>query len=113
MVRRIEDRLEEVRKRREALERELKSLPSGHVEGKTVNGKIYYYLRYWEEGKLKSKYLGKDASEQLAKLQRTNSVKREITVLREEEKRLERVLERIVEAIRAEDLEELMNLPGS
>ncbi|MFP3205414.1 MAG: hypothetical protein RXS23_08455 [Metallosphaera yellowstonensis] len=103
MVRKVEERLEEVRKRRETLEKELKGLPSGHVESKLVNGRTYYYLRYWEEGKLKSKYLGKDAKEHLAMLEKTNSMRREISVLREEEKRLEKVLERILDALGVEE----------
>jgi hypothetical protein len=31
----------------------------GYVETKLINGGSYRYLRYWEAGKLKSKYLGK------------------------------------------------------
>lgn len=31
----------------------------GHVEIKNINGRSYRYLRYWDNGKLKSKYIGK------------------------------------------------------
>ncbi|AWR98874.1 hypothetical protein [Metallosphaera hakonensis] len=98
-VKELEDRLAEVEEKRTRIEEELMSLPNGHLESKSINGRVYYYLRYWEEGKLKSKYLGRDATKVKEQVQRASDLKRELTILKEEERRLRKTLERITLAL--------------
>jgi len=45
-VKRIEERKNELENEIKALTEQLKSLPTGHLEGKVIKGKKYYYLRY-------------------------------------------------------------------
>ncbi|MEL9969528.1 hypothetical protein [Metallosphaera sp.] len=94
-VKDVEDRLSEIEERRNILEKELESLPSGHVESKTINGKKYYYLRYWEEGKLKSKYLGKEVEKIRKQVEKALEIKRQLSIIKDEERRLRKTLERI------------------
>ena len=42
------------------IEEELALLPAGSIGKKTVNGKIYYYHRFYENGKRKEKYIPQD-----------------------------------------------------
>ncbi|WP_246263790.1 hypothetical protein [Metallosphaera tengchongensis] len=87
--------MEDLERKRDILEKELERLPSGHLEAKTVNGKVYYYLRFWEEGKLRSKYLGKEGEKMKERVERASELKRELLIVKEEERRLRKVLERI------------------
>lgn len=47
----------------ERLKKELDTLPIGYISKKTINGKVQHYLQWRENGKLKSKYIRKDALE--------------------------------------------------
>ncbi|AWR96499.1 hypothetical protein DFR86_02305 [Acidianus sulfidivorans JP7] len=98
-VKEIEEKYLEIQKQRQKLEEELKSLPSGHVDAKKIGKNTYYYLRYWEEGKLKSKYLGKDAEEIKQKTEYSIDLRKRVSLLKEEEKRLQKILERIKSTI--------------
>lgn len=42
------------------LSEELSALPKGYISRKNINGKTQNYLQWWENGKLKSKYVRKD-----------------------------------------------------
>ena len=42
------------------IEEALALLPAGSIGKKTVNGKIYYYHRFYENGKRKEKYIPQD-----------------------------------------------------
>lgn len=98
-VKEIEEKLSEIKREREKIEKEIKELPDGHIDIKKIGNRSYYYLRYWEEGKLKSKYLGKDASEIAAKVNLCNELKRKLVLVKDEEKRLEKAIEKIKSAI--------------
>lgn len=77
------------------LEGLIRNLPSGHLEVKELRGKKYYYLRYWEDGRLKSKYIGKDPSEIEGKLKHAVELKTKLSLLRQEKEKIERILGRI------------------
>ncbi|BBG22718.1 DUF342 domain-containing protein [Sulfuracidifex tepidarius] len=98
-VKELEEKLDQLNKQIREIEEELESLPSGHIDSKKVKGKQYYYLRYWEEGKLKSKYLGKDPSEERAKLDKALKLRQQLTSLKEEKVRIERVMQKIQSAL--------------
>lgn len=69
----------------EILELELQQLPSGSIGKKTVNGKVYYYHRWSENGKRKEKYLPPKEKEILQeRLARRKELERQIKALREE-----------------------------
>lgn len=42
------------------IEETLAQLPAGSIGKKTVNGKIYHYHRFYENGKRKEKYIPQD-----------------------------------------------------
>ncbi|WP_287690380.1 hypothetical protein [Metallosphaera javensis (ex Sakai et al. 2022)] len=94
-VKELEDRLSQLEERRKRIEEELNSLPNGHLESKTINGNVYYYLRYWEEGKLKSKYLGREAIKIKEQVEKASELKRELSMIKEEERRIRKTLDRI------------------
>jgi uncharacterized coiled-coil DUF342 family protein len=98
-VKEIEEKLYEVRQEREKLEEEIGKLPDGHIDIKKIGNRNYYYLRYWEDGKLKSRYLGKDAKDIAAKVNLCNELKRKLVLVKDEEKRLEKAIEKIKNAI--------------
>lgn len=94
-VRELEEKYLQIQRERQKLEDELKNLPFGHVDAKRIGKNTYYYLRYWEQGKLKSKYLGKDANDIKQKTQYSIDLRKRLSLLKEEEKRLQKILERI------------------
>ncbi len=98
-VKEIEERLQRVKEEREKIEREISSLPEGHIDAKKIGNNVYYYLRYWEDGKLRSKYIGKEGSEIVEKVKLSNELKKRLVLLREEERRLERALEKVKNAV--------------
>ncbi|MUN29432.1 hypothetical protein [Sulfuracidifex metallicus] len=98
-VRELEERLEHIKKEINEIEKELASLPSGHIDSKKVNDNQYYYLRYWEDGKLKSRYIGKDASAIKAELERSAELRQKLARLKEEESKLQRALDKVNMAV--------------
>lgn len=94
-VKELEEKYLQIQQERKKIEDELKSLPFGHVDAKKIGKNTYYYLRYWEQGKLRSKYLGKDAEEIKQKTQYSLDLRKRLSLLKEEEKRLQKILERI------------------
>ncbi|WP_338604001.1 hypothetical protein V6M85_05495 [Sulfolobus tengchongensis] len=94
-VKTLEDRLGQLKKEIEEIEKELEGLPSGHLEIKRINGNSYYYLRYWEDGKLKSRYIGRFANDIESKLLKAEELRRKLTQLKEEEKRLSNIISKI------------------
>ncbi|WP_225905764.1 hypothetical protein [Stygiolobus caldivivus] len=94
-VKEIEERKKELDAEIKVLTEQLKSLPNGHLEEKLVKGKKYYYLRYWEDGKLKSKYVGKDIGDLVEKFRLASEIKIKIDKLKRENERLGRILEKI------------------
>ena len=52
---------------KELLER-ISCLPRGTIKKRKINGRIYYYLQYRQNNKVKHKYLGKDYPESTLKL---------------------------------------------
>ena len=76
----------------------------GYIERKAIRGKngkvyFYYYLRYWENGKKRSIYVGKEIPERVNRLLRNyREFKLLIAQLRELDRELQRI-ERAVESI--------------
>ena len=48
---------EEAQTRMKELEQQIAELPVGSITRKTVNGKIYFYQRWSENGKRREKYI--------------------------------------------------------
>ena len=51
---------EEAQTRMKELEQQIAELPVGSITRKTVNGKIYFYQRWSENGKRREKYIPLD-----------------------------------------------------
>ena len=51
---------------KELLER-ISRLPKGTIKKRKINGRIYYYLQYRQQDKIKHKYLGKEYPENTLK----------------------------------------------
>ena len=95
-IKELEERKKELEEKIENLEKMLKDLPSGHLEAKQINGKTYYYLRYWEDGKLKSKYIGKDPKDIEIKLNKSHELRSQLSLLKQEKEKINRILLRIM-----------------
>ncbi|MBP1357910.1 MAG: hypothetical protein JZD40_05415 [Sulfolobus sp.] len=98
-IKELEEKKKDLEEKILELEKSLKDLPSGHLEAKQINGKTYYYLRYWEDGRLKSKYIGKDSKDIELKLKKAYEIKNKLTLLKQEKERLERILIRILNVL--------------
>lgn len=62
-----------------SLIKELESLPKGYISKKNIKGKIYFYLQYIENGKIKSIYLKKDELDDvLLKLKRRQYIEEKL-----------------------------------
>jgi len=91
----LEERKGLLDKEIEKISEEIKKLPNGHLEEKVIKGNKYYYLRYWEDGKLKSKYLGKNPQNIIEKLQKASELKSRLSILKQENEKIVRILEKI------------------
>jgi uncharacterized protein YfkK (UPF0435 family) len=98
-VKQIEEELEEVRRKIVEIEEKLKSLPEGHLEAKRIGNNVYYYLRYWEDGRLKSRYLGKSAEDVASKLREAEELKRTLSSLKIKKRKYEALLDKISKLI--------------
>lgn len=98
-VKELEERKKELEEKIVNLEKSLKELPSGHLEAKQINGKTYYYLRYWEDGRLKSKYIGKDPKDIEAKLKDSYELRSKLSLLKQEREKINRILIRIMNVL--------------
>ena len=64
-------------------------LPRGYISKKTIKGKTYYYLQYFENGKKVSKYIKKDELENIQKqLEKRDEVQEELFKIESTSKRL-------------------------
>jgi len=98
-VKQIEEELEEVQRKIVEIEEKLKSLPEGHLEVKRIGNNVYYYLRYWEDGRLKSRYLGKSAEDVASKLREAEELKRTLGSLKIKKRKYEALLDKISKLI--------------
>lgn len=72
----------------------LAGLPKGTISEKSVNGNIYYYLKYRDGKKVVSKYISKRDIEGLRKqIEKRRHVEAMIKSLQEERRLAEKVLE--------------------
>lgn len=75
------------------IEQELSELPKGYISEKKINGKVYYYLQYRENGKLKSVYLkGDDIMSYRSLIEHRNELQSKLKELRLDRKKIEKVL---------------------
>ena len=92
------EQLENNRNRQETLKNELLLLPKGHINTLYRNGKGYYYLTYRNGKKINNDYLGPaekaDLREIMEKLKKREDIKKEIKILKEEEKELKKKIGR-------------------
>ncbi|QIW24954.1 hypothetical protein EWF20_13000 [Sulfolobus sp. S-194] len=98
-IKELEEKQQQLEFQIKKLEEMLKTLPNGHLEIKEINGRKYYYLRYWEEGRLKSKYIGKNASEIESKLKQAFELRSQLSLLKQEKEKIDRILNRIYKII--------------
>jgi len=106
-LRRLREKISRIDRERTLIAEKIGKLlyHKGYLERKPIrgrNGKTYYYwyLRYYENGKKRSKYVGKEVSEQLERLLRNW---RQYKVLTKRLRELQRELERIEKAIERAD----------
>ena len=95
-IKELEEKKKELEEKITNLEKLLKELPNGHLEAKQINGKTYYYLRYWEDGRLKSKYIGKDPKDIERELKESQQLRSQLSLLKQEREKINRVLIRIM-----------------
>ena len=75
------------------LQIEIEHLPKGYISEKRINQRLYYYLQYRENGKVKSVYLKSDEVEAYRNLiARRNELLVKLKVLQADRAKLERVL---------------------
>lgn len=75
------------------IEQELSELPKGYISEKKINGKVYYYLQYREDGKLKSVYLkGDDIMSYRSLIEHRNELRSKLKELQLDRKKIEKVL---------------------
>jgi cell division septum initiation protein DivIVA len=103
-IKKIEEEYEELKRKIAEMEEKLRDLPKGHLEAKKLGNNVYYYLRYWEDGRLKSKYLGKDAGEVLQKLREAEDLKKSLNSLKIKIKEYEIILEKLDRIINSKPL---------
>lgn len=86
---------EEERNRRmiDAYQEELDRLPQGSITAKTISGKRYYYLSYRSDGKVVTKYLGKEEALGAIrdKLDRRAQIESILKSLREEQAKIKKM----------------------
>lgn len=76
------------------IEIEIEHLPKGYISEKRINQRLYYYLQYRENGKVKSIYLKGDEVEAYRKLiARRNELLQNLKAMQADRAKLERVLE--------------------
>lgn len=68
-------------------------LPKGTLSGSNRNGQTYYYLKYRENGKVVSKYVGTEVSELQRQIEKRKHISVMIKALEEELKIANRALE--------------------
>lgn len=71
----------------------IEELPKGSLSARTTNGQKYYYLKYRDGKKVVTKYLGKDAGEIPAQIEKRNHAKAMIKSLKSELKIADKALE--------------------
>ena len=76
------------------IEQELRDLPRGYISEKKISGKIYYYLQYREDGKLKSFYLkGEEIISYRRLINHRNELQSKLKELQADRKKLEKILD--------------------
>lgn len=75
------------------IEVEINSLPKGYISEKKIKGKIYYYLQYRENNKVKSSYLKKENVDSYrALIEHRKELEKELKYMKADRRKLERVL---------------------
>ena len=75
------------------IEVEINSLPKGYISEKKIKGKIYYYLQYRENNKVKSSYLKKETVDSYrALIEHRKELEKELKYMKADRRKLERVL---------------------
>lgn len=79
-----EERLEQISE----LTAQITELPKGYISQKAINGKVYYYHQWSENGRKKSKYLKDDEIESLSKeIEKRKELQEQLKLLRAAPKR--------------------------
>lgn len=74
-----EERLEQISK----LTAQIAKLPKGYISHKAINGKVYYYRQWSENGRKKSKYIKDDEIESLSKeIEKRKELQEQLKILR-------------------------------
>lgn len=72
----------------EDLEIQISMLPIGYISKKNINGNVYYYQQWTENGKVKSKYIKKSELEQFeGQIAKRKQLEKELKDLKEKEKK--------------------------
>ena len=91
----ILDEYDRNKRMQQAYEQELASLPRGSITQKKINGRVYYYWMYRENGKVINKYISDKnsrISELLKQVQRRRELEKLVRSLKKEQSEMERYL---------------------
>ena len=91
----ILDEYDRNKRMQQAYEHELEALPRASITQKKINGHVYYYWMYRENGKVVNKYISAKnnrINDLLEQVQRRRELKRLIRNLRQEQSEMERYL---------------------
>lgn len=92
----LKEELERVRSLQRRYEQKLKEYPAGYLLKRNSGSKIYYYLSYREEDRIRQKYLGSLSSDELKKYQRQMEEKKVVRDQMAQVKNNIRYLERLL-----------------
>lgn len=74
--------LESLKRKADELRQEIELLPIGSIGKKNINGRIYYYHRFYENGKRKEKYIPQEGLESMqAAIERRKRLENELKAL--------------------------------
>lgn len=78
----LSEKYETLLRKADEIEHEISLLPPGSIGKKTVNGKVYHYHRYYENGKRKEKYIPQDSLEMMRiSIERRKELENELKIL--------------------------------
>ena len=92
----LQEELERSRSLKEKYEKKLGEYPPGYLLGRKVRGKVYYYLSYRENGRIRQKYLGPlsgdEVKEYEGRIKDKNALRRQLAEVKANIKYLGRLL---------------------
>lgn len=91
----ILDEYDRNKRMQQAYEQEIAKLPRGSITQKKINGRVYYYWMYRENGKVVNKYISEkrnNISELVNQVKRRRELEKLVRSLKREQSEMERYL---------------------